>query len=207
MTRRVALALLAAALLAGCAGALQRPAPEKTRFVLRLAKPAPGAKPASGLVVGRFRVSTLFDHTGFVYRTGEDTFATDFRFEWFAPPGSVLREAVVDWLDDASPFASVERGSLTGADWLLETDVDRLYADRRDPAAPAVVLAGRFRLLDLRGPRSRRAFSLTFDEREPAGAGTPQELVDAWARALERALAALDPELRAAVRTPARAGR
>jgi uncharacterized lipoprotein YmbA len=207
VTRRAALALAAAALLAGCAGALQRPAPEKTRFVLRVAEPAPGAKTASALVVGRFRVSTLFDHAGFVYRTGEDTFATDFRFEWFAPPGSVLREAVVDWLDEASPFASVERGSLAGADWLLETDVDRFYADRRDPAAPAVVLAGRFRLLDLRGTRSRRAFSQSFDEREPAGAGTPQELVDAWGRALERALATLEPELRAAVGAPVRAAR
>jgi uncharacterized lipoprotein YmbA len=207
VTRRAALALAAAALLAGCAGSLQRPAPEKTRFVIRLADPAPGAKTAGALVVGRVRVSSLFDRTGFVYRTGEDTFATDFRFEWFAPPGSLLREAVIDWLDDASPFASVERGSVSEAGWLLETDVDRFYADLRDLAAPAVVLEGRFRLLDLRGARPRRTLASRFDEREPAGAGTPQELVDAWGRALARALSALEPELRAAARVPAHAGR
>lgn len=205
--RRAALALVAALLLAGCAGSLQRPAPEKTRFVLRIADPAAGAKTAGALAVDRIRVSSLFDHQGFVYRTGEDTFASDFQFEWFGPPGSVLREAIIDWLADASAFASVERGSVSGAGWLLETDVDRLYADRRDPAAPAAVLAGRFRVLDLRGPQPRRALSQRFDEREPAGAGTAQELVDAWGRALARALAALEPELRAAAGAPVRAGR
>jgi len=165
MRRRAVLAMAGAALLAGCAGSLQRPPLEKTRFVIRLADPAPGAKTAGALAVGRIRVSSLFDHQGFVYRTGEDTFASDFRFEWFAPPGSVLREAVIDWLADASAFASVERGSVSGAGWLLETEVDRLYADRRDPSAPAVVLAGRFQLLDLRGPQPRRPLTLRFAER------------------------------------------
>jgi uncharacterized lipoprotein YmbA len=207
MRWRAALAIAAAALLAGCAGPLERPAPEKTRFLIRLPDPAPGAKTAGPLAVERVRVSSLFDHQGFVYRTGEEIFATDFRFEWFGPPGSVLREAIVDWLGDASAFASVERGSVSGAQWLLETDVDRLYADRRDTQTPAVVLAGRFRLLDLRGPQPRRSLSLRFDEREAAGGGTPQELVDAWGRALTRALAALEPELRAAAGAPVRAGR
>jgi uncharacterized lipoprotein YmbA len=206
---RAALALLAAAaaLAAGCAGSLQRPPLEKTRFVLRLAEPPAGAKSAGTLSVGRVRMSSLFDHAGFVYRTGEDTYASDPRFEWFGPPGSVLREAILDWLARASPFAAVQRGSVSGSDWLLETEIDRLYADLRDPAASAVLLAGRFALLDLRGARPQRPVSLRFDEREPAGAGTPQELVDAWGRALARALAALEPELRAAVRAPLRAGR
>jgi uncharacterized lipoprotein YmbA len=211
MRRGAGLALLLvlalAALAAGCARSLQRPPLEKTRFVLRLAEPPAGARSAGTLAVGRVRMSPLFDHAGFVYRTGEDTFASDPRFEWFAPPGSVLREALVDWLASASAFASVQRGSVSDAEWLLETDVDRLYADRRDPQAPAVVLAGRFELLDLRGPRPRRPLSLRFEEREPAGAGTPQELVDAWGRALARALAELEPRLRAAADAPARAGR
>lgn len=196
-----------ALLLAACPRPFQRPPLEKTRFLLRLPDPAPGAKTAGPLAVDRVRVSSLFDHTGFVYRTGEEIYSSDFHFEWFGPPGAVLREAMVDWLDDASPFAPVERGSLSGATWLLETDVDRLYADRRDPAAPAVVLTGRFQLLDLRGKVPRRVLAQRFDEREPAGAGAPQELVDAWGRALVRALAALEPELRAAAATPARAAR
>ena len=205
MRTPVTMLLLAALGLGGCAGALERPAPEKTRFLLAAPAPAPGAKRDATLGVDRVRVSSLFDRKGFVYRTGEQTFDSDFHFEWFAPPGAVLREAMIDWLAAASAFASIERGAGGEAAWLLETDVDRLYADRRDPAATEVVLAGRFRLLDLRGERPRRALSLRFDEREPAGDGAPQSLIDAWGRALDRALRALEPELRAAVGTPTRA--
>lgn len=205
--RALALAVAAALLLSGCARPFERPPLEKTRFVLRLPDPAPGAKTAGPLAVDRVRVAPLYDHTGFVYRTGEDTFASDPRFEWFGPPGAVLREAIVDWLDDASAFAPVERGSAAGATWLLETEIDRLYADRRDPAAPAAVLAGRFRLLDLRSGEPRRALAQRFEEREPAGGGTPQELVDAFGRALVRVLGGLEPELRAAAAAPVRAAR
>lgn len=205
MRARVALLLVAALGLGACAGALERPAPEKTRFLLALPAPPPGAKLAGTLGVDRVRVSSLFDRKGFVYRTGEQTFDSDFRFEWFAPPGAVLREAMIDWLAASSAFASIERGAGGEAAWLLETDVDRLYADRRDRDAVEVVLSGRFRVLDLRGSRPRRAFSLRFDEREPAGEGTPQALVDAWSRALDRALRALEPELRASAGAPARA--
>jgi uncharacterized lipoprotein YmbA len=193
---RVALLVAVALLQSGCARPFQRPPLQKTSFVIRLAAPAPGVKTAGALSVDRVRVSSLFDRSGFVYRTGEDTFASDAHFEWFGPPGAVLREAIVDWLDDASPFAAVQRGSLSGASWLLETDVDRFYADRRDASASAVVLTGRFELLDLRGPLPRRVLSQRFDERELAGAGTPQELVDAWGRALARALSTLEPQLR-----------
>lgn len=205
MRARVAVAALVALWLGGCAGSFERPAPEKTRFLITLPPPPPGAKLGGSLGVASVRVSSLFDRKGFVYRTGEQTWDSDFRFEFFAPPGAVLREALVDWLAGASAFATIERGGGVGG-WRLETDVDRLYADRRDPEATEVVLAGRFRLLDLRGDHPRRAFSLRFDEREPAGAGAPQALVDAWGRALERALRALEPELRAAVGAPARAG-
>jgi uncharacterized lipoprotein YmbA len=205
MRARAAGLALAVLWLSGCAGSFQRPAPEKTLFLIALPAPPPGAKLAGTLGVDRVRVSSLFDRKGFVYRTGEQTFDSDFHFEWFAPPGAVLREAMIDWLAGGSVFASIERGAGSEAGWLLETDVDRFYADRRDPAATEVVLAGRFRVLDLRGSRPQRAFSLRFDEREPAGEGTPQALVDAWSRALDRALRALEPELRAAAGTPSRA--
>jgi uncharacterized lipoprotein YmbA len=195
------LAPAVALLVAGCVG-FSRPALETTRFLLQLEPPAAGARTAGTLTLAPVRVSSLYDRQGFVYRTGESTFTSDPRHEWFAPPAGVLREAILDWLARAGPFASVQRGSVSGAEWLLETGVDRFYADLREREAPAVVLEGRFRLLDLRSPGMRLVLAVDFEEREPAGAGTPQELVDAWARALARALAALEPQLRAATASP-----
>src|SRR5690606_14158979 len=158
---------------------------------------------AGVLAVGRPRVSPLFDHQGFVYRTGAETFESDPFYEWLAPPADVLHAALIDRLDGSGPFSAIQRGSVAGAQWLRELDVDRLYADRREPSAPAAVLAGRFRLIDLREVRPRRALELRFDEREPAAGGGAQALVDAWARALARALDALDPRIATTVATPA----
>jgi uncharacterized lipoprotein YmbA len=195
----LAFALVVALLGAGCARPLRRPPLQQTRFLLELPDPPAGRKTAGDLSVARVRVSSLFDRKGFIYRTGEQTYQSDVHYEFFGPPGAVLREAMISWLAVASPFASAERGSVTGARWLLETDVDQLYADRRAADATQVVLSGRFRLLDLGGAQPRRVVDQRFDEREPAGEGAPQQLVDAWGRALARALAALEPELRTAV--------
>jgi hypothetical protein len=201
--------LLAAALASGAcvSRSFVRPPLEKTRFVVDPGRPPETAPATAGrLLVARVRVSPLFDHKPFVFRTGAETFASDPFHEWFAQPGDVIREAALDWLDAAGLFAGVERSSVSQSDWLLETFVHRLYADRREAAAPVVVLSGRFRLLDLRGRQPRRALEHAFDEREPAGAGAPQELVDAWGRALGRALSGLAPALRAAVQDGARVG-
>lgn len=207
MSRRAGTLLAAAGLaLAACANPLERPPLEKTRFVLDLPDaPAPARRDAGVLSVGRPRVSPLFDRKNFVYRTGADTFESDPFHEWLAAPGEVIRQTLIDRLDAASPFRDVQRGSVTGAEWLLEMEVDRLYADRRERAA-AAVLAGRFRLVDLRATRPRRALELRFDEREPAASGDAQALVDAWARALGRALDVLDARLDAVVAAPTRTG-
>src|SRR5690606_10227218 len=167
-------------------------------FVLDLPEaPAPQRRVEGVLSVGRPRVSPLFDQQGFVHRTGGETFESDPFHQWLAPPADVIRAALIDRLEESAPFSAIQRGSVAGAQWLLEMDVDRFYADRRDPAASAVVLAGRFRLIDLREVRPRRALEVRFDEREPAGGGGPQALVDAWARALGRALDALDARVAA----------
>lgn len=192
---------LVLALALGCVGAaLERPVPQRTRFLLSATPPAASERALSGaLWVERVRVSPMFSGTGFVYRTADSVYASDFLHEFFAPPGDVLREAMIDWLRAASSFASIERSGESSPEYRLESNVDQFYVDLREPAEPRVVLEGRFRLIDLRDVRPVRRLDLRLTEIEPAGDRSPQALVDAWNRSLTRILEQLDHELRAAV--------
>jgi uncharacterized lipoprotein YmbA len=197
----------ALALALGCIGsALERQAPHRTRFLLSATPAAASARalPAA-LWVDRVRVSPLFSGTGFVYRTGDSTYGSDFLHEFFAPPGEVLREAMLEWFRSGGRFASLERSAESSPEYRLESAVDRLYADLRDPADPRVVLEARFRLIDLRGARPSQLLDLRVTEQEPAEDASPRALVDAWNRTLTRVLEQLDGEMRAATATAGRA--
>jgi uncharacterized lipoprotein YmbA len=186
------------ALAVGCVGSvLERPAPERTRFLLTATPPAAREDPLpAALWVDRVRMSPLFSGTGFVYRTAESSYQSDFLHEFFAAPGEVLREAMIEWFRAAERFGSVERSAESNPEYRLESDVERFFADLRDPSDPRVVLAGRFRLVDLRGVRPARMLDLELIEQEPSADRSPQALVEAWNRLLTRMLGTLDQELR-----------
>jgi ABC-type uncharacterized transport system auxiliary subunit len=192
----VALLFGAVVLGAGCAGVLDRQPPEKHRFVLEPGRPDPVSGARAGVLrVGVVRVSSPFQNRGFVRRSGEDTFANDFYNEFVAPPGALLRELLVEWLRDGTHFATVVRGSEAPADWLLEVDLEALYEDLRDPAAPQATIAFAVRLLDARATAASIAFEKHYAATESAGAGSPPTLVAAWNRALARLLTELASDL------------
>ncbi len=185
----------------GCvSAAFERPVPQRTRFLLSAAPPAVSERAVSGaLWVDRVRISPMFSGTGFVYRTTDSVYSSGFLHEFFAPPGDVLREAMIDWLRAASTFASIDRSGESSPEYRLESDVDQLYVDLREPSDPRVVLEGRFRFFDLREGRPVRRFDLRLTQIEPAEDRSGQAVVDAWNRALTRTLEQLDRELREAV--------
>jgi cholesterol transport system auxiliary component len=202
-TRWLALALLLAS---GCFGSLERTPPDKQRFMLRPvaeAAPASGASP-SVLRVARVRVSPVFEHKGFVYRTGPSTFETDFYNEFFSPPGVLLREVLLDWLDATQVFAAIARGSSADVDWVLETDVDQLFADQRESGPPKACLEIAFRLIDA---RSRKiVFEKRYTASEPAADSSAAALVDAWNRGLGAVFGELVRDVRPLTTQSASAG-
>ena len=197
-TSRALLALLvtAAVLGAGCANVLERKPPEKQRFVLAPGRPDPVSGPRAGVLrVGVVRVSPPFQNRGFVRRTGEKTFANDFYNEFAAPPGTLLRDLLVEWLRDGTHFATVVRGSEAPPDWLLEVDLESLYQDLRDPAAPQVTIAFAARLLAANAASASIALDERYATTETAADASPVAIVAAWNRALARLLAELSSDL------------
>jgi ABC-type uncharacterized transport system auxiliary subunit len=199
--RRLASLLLALTVLgAGCAPILERKPVEKQRFVLQAPPPDPVAGSRTGVLrVGVVRVSPPFQNRGFVFRTGDDSYASDFYNEFAAPPGTLLRDSLVEWLRSSTHFASVVRGSEASLDWVLETDLESLFADTRDPAAPPHAnLAFSVRLIDARASGLPIRFEKHYAASEAAADRAPRALADAWNRALGRLLPELAADLDAA---------
>ncbi len=194
----------AALLLAGLSGCLSRSAPEKQRFVLtpqRETLPHVDAAPESHasseiLRVERVRVEPLFERKGFVYRTGEDTFASDFYNEFFSPPGRVIRKATTIWMTEAPLFGRVLDPATPGKpDWLLEGDVSLLYADLRNREEPLAVMEIQFSLLDV-APSYEVVFEGRYSARTEAERATAPAIAEAWTKSLAEILSALEADLR-----------
>lgn len=190
--------LLACALVApGCGGALSRKPPVKERFVLTPGMPAAvAAKPSAGILrVDVVRGSPFASNRSFVYRTGPDTVATDFYREFAAPPGVLVRDALIEWLRTANHFEAVVRGTKAGTAFILESDLERLEADLRDPDAPRAVIEMQVRLLDVRKGAPILALDRRYTASEPLTDRMPETLVAAWSRALATLLGEIEGDL------------
>jgi ABC-type uncharacterized transport system auxiliary subunit len=199
--RRLASLLIAVAVLgAGCAPVLERKPVEKQRFVLEPPPPETYAGPRAGVLrVGVVRVSPPFQNRGFVFRTGDQSYTTDFYNEFAAPPGTLLRDVLVEWLREGTHFASVVRGSEAPSGWLLETALESLFVDARDAAAePQVQIALAVRLLDAGAADMPIRFAKRYQTSERATGRSAGAIAEAFSRALGQLLPELAADLDAA---------
>jgi uncharacterized lipoprotein YmbA len=199
VNRRALAALGAGLLAAGCLA--PQPAPRVVFYALRPERtgPAPESPGAEALWVGRVRVAPLVEGKGFVYRTGESTFEADFYHRFAAPPGALVREALIDWLGRSGLFSEVRsQGSPGQARWSLEARVTALHADLRDPTAPSAVLEAELALIDAHAPAPEARLRERYHA-EVTTSADPAALAQAWARGLAQVLAEAEDDLRAAL--------
>jgi cholesterol transport system auxiliary component len=197
MQRLGALLFAAGVALAAPLGCLSQKPPEKQRFVFdaRREAPAPSKQGVGVLRVDRIRVSPLFERKGFVYRTAESSYQDDFYNEFFAPPGVLLRQATLEWLSQASAFASVSDSTHPGdATWLLEGHVGSLYGDLRDPSAPRAVMEIEFTLLYAKSLNVR--FRKFYSASVAVDDGSAPAIMAGWNEALAQILAELEVDVR-----------
>jgi cholesterol transport system auxiliary component len=190
-------ATLAALALAGCS--LTRPAPVKRTFLLEPAAPPAAAttKPAT-LRVGTFTVGEPYRDKGFVYRTSDLGYESDFYDEFFVAPGPMIAGATQRALASAKVFASVVPGAAApeDGDFTIEGFVSELYADARRSPADAVV-GITFYVTRTRYP-SAVVWTKAYAQRVPLAGTSPEALAAAWNVALGNVLAELARDLAAA---------
>ncbi|MBU2547201.1 MAG: membrane integrity-associated transporter subunit PqiC [Proteobacteria bacterium] len=203
MNRRLILAFIAPLCLiltlSGCLSGEQG-YPEKRFFALEAMRPDRVPPPAAGpvLKVRPFRVSPQYEAKGFVYRTGDSSYASDFYNEFFIPPGPMLTDQTIKWLAAAGLFGRVtDDPGRQRPDYVLEGALNLLYADFRNSQAPRVVLEFKIFLLSDRTAEPGVVFQKSYRRETPVGKGSgPEALVGAWNQGLAGLLADLEADLK-----------
>ncbi len=184
-------------LVSGCVS-LEKSYPDQHYFVLEVQRDVNPAKPARDgvLEVADVRVSPRYSEKGFVYRTSEARYESDFYNQFLVAPASIITEELRKGLAQSQVFRHVIGASnQLQPTHVLEAAVSALYGDFRDGVAPKAVLEMEFFLSKNSDGRSevvmekRYARSVNLDRR------SPEALVRGWNRALEETLAALVADL------------
>lgn len=197
---RLALALLAAALLSGC---LSRPSPglNKQSFSFSI-PPAPSAPPpAHGrvLAIRQLRIAAPFDSQSFLYRIGEFSYEHDPYAQFLVPPAGSLMAPIRGYFRESGLFSAVvELGSALQPNTLVEISLSQLYGDFRNHAAPAAVLSMRFAFFDAtNGLPGKLLFQKDYARRIPIKARTAAALMAGWNEALAQIMKDVNADLKA----------
>lgn len=137
----VVAAAAAAATLTACS--ITRPAPVKEMFLIE-APPATAVASASprSARIGTVTVAAPYRDRAFVVREADLRFENDFYHEYVVAPAAMIAEAIARSLAEAKVFSKViPPGAPPEADFTIDAFVSSLYADNRDPKAPAAELA------------------------------------------------------------------
>ena len=183
-----------------CSGclSLEQKYPDKRYFVIEI--PSAGqASLAEGdriLLVSNLHISPRYAGTGFVYRTSETAYESDFYNQFLSSPGTMISEELRKGLAAASGFRYIigPASELT-ANYVLEGSVNALYGDFRDLNKPAAVLEIEFFLRNENSANPGIALHKRYEKSIPIGHRSPDALAKGWDQALEAIVANLVADL------------
>lgn len=185
--------VLLSILSAGCLN-VSKEAPRKSYFVLQADRPADETAPPSQpiVMVLPFQVIPPYDRRGFVYRTGDLRYESDFYNEFFVGPAEMLAGATRDWLEASAAFRVASPDADYGAaDVQLKGYVRAFYGDYRDPRAPSAVLEIEFLAHD----DTETVLGRTYARSVAMNSPSVEALAAAWNEALAQIIRELEEDL------------
>jgi len=197
--QRVALLCLAAITLVSLSGcSLKKQYPAKQAFLVeaRRSGDARASSASSILRVRNLNIAAPFEGKGFVYRTSELGYESDFYHEFLVSPRALLTESVRQWLGASGVFRfALDPASKADATHSLEGNVQALYGDYRESASPKAVLMLEFFLSNDQPATPEIIFHKAYRQEVPLENGSPEALAKGWGKALEQILTALEQDL------------
>ena len=190
---------LVVALCAGCVG-IEKSYPDKRYFVLEVpANPSPANPTANEtLEVSNIRISPRYADKGFVYRTSEAGYESDFYNQFLVAPASLITEEVRKGLTGSQVFKYVIGASnQSQPSYVLEGTVNALYGDFRNANSPRAVLEMEFFLTSEITGKPGILMQKRYAKSLPLTGRTPEALIKGWNQALEEILTSLVSDLKA----------
>ncbi|MBW2057559.1 MAG: membrane integrity-associated transporter subunit PqiC [Deltaproteobacteria bacterium] len=202
MTKKSTLSVFLAGLLVFLSvlpGCLSRSYVEKHTYMLDVSRDGEVAPPENGIVlrVRKLRISPQYEGTGFVYRTGDLSYQSDFYNEFFTSPDSMITEEVLAWLAKSGLFQHVvDYTDQMESTYVVEGTITDLYGDySRGTQAKGVMAVELFFIEDVAG-RSRILLQKRYRREIPLKGDSPEALVEGWNKALQHILRQFESDLR-----------
>lgn len=191
--------VLVLALCTGCVG-IEKSYPDKRYFVLEAPANPTTSNPSTNetLQVSNIRVSPRYADRGFVYRTSEAGYESDFYNQFLVAPASLITEEVRKGLIGSQLFKYVIGASnQSQPSYVLEGTVNALYGDFRNPNSPKAVLEMEFFLTSEIPGKPGIVMQKRYAKSLPLNGRTPEALIKGWNQALEEILTSLGADLKA----------
>lgn len=189
-------------LLGGCS--LSVPQQEKQTYLLASARPA--AAPAQStplfkaatLRIRDLRATAPFRDTALIYRETDQRYVADEGNLFATAPSSLVSERLRTWIAASGLFQSVwSAGSSQLSNYLIEGEITALYADVRNPKAPAVEISGRLQLIQDQAKGVRIVLDWPFTQRQAIPAADANHVAQGMDQALTQILSNFEQTLRA----------
>lgn len=186
-------------LLAGCLR-LEKPYPQKSAYRLEAAPDTTARQPLSNRVlqISKFDSAPAYRSKGFIYRTGEQTWQSDYYHEFFTPPAAMLTEQCRRWLQETGLFSQINQSGYPPATDILQGRIVALHGDYRPGHKPMAVLELQLTLTNESRTPAATVLDRLYRRRLPLVDREPATLVKAWNEALADILSEFEAQLRQA---------
>lgn len=197
------LALIAAFSTGGCVNvSLDRQQLERRYFALDVGHDSvPTSSNGAGVLkIANVRVSPRYEGKGFVYRTADMSYETDYYNQFLVPPAAMLTDEIQEALTRANIFRYVVNSeSQLEPTHRLEGTVDALYGDFSDKSSAEAVVGASFLLSREVAAGPEIVFQKRYEKKVPLQNRTAEGLVRGWNDALQAILKSLVADLKAAI--------
>jgi ABC-type uncharacterized transport system auxiliary subunit len=140
------------------------------------------------LEINNVTIVPQFASLGFVYRTSELSYLTDYYNTFFTPQAAQINKIMIDYLRDKNIFSYVanDAGQLK-INYILYPQITALYADYRNSKRPLGVIAIDFVLFSA-NKSNRPLLHKQYSVQTPLAAKNSESLVKAWNKGLQKIL-------------------
>nr|NJM01212.1 hypothetical protein [Desulfobacula sp.] len=182
--------LILTALFHGCSGLQKEPV---TKQYFDLAPQLPASIKDSlclgkTLMVKAFSINSAFDSHSFVYKVGENEYATDYYTEFISYPSKLITEKISGALFGSPYFRPVPGDDKKEVAFRLSGAILQLAGDYKDKGHPRAALELMMVLEKKSGPVFTPVLSRTYAVDEPIPDRNPSSLVSGWNTGLSKIL-------------------